>query len=199
MARTAFRSLRIALIGAALLTALTTGLATATDRVSADVDDFGLSAAELAQMQHLPSVSAAGQRFTPSARGSTGFVRPVIGPITTPFGERGPYWRLGYHPGIDLGVPIGTPVKAVTDGVVLEAESDGYNSGYGSYVKIDHGNGLESLYAHLSTLRVQPGDQIAAGQVIGLSGNTGFSTGPHLHLEIRQNGEKRDPAPYLGL
>jgi murein DD-endopeptidase MepM/ murein hydrolase activator NlpD len=196
MARAPFRSLRVALAGAALMTALTTGAAAAADRTEAEL---GMSTVELAQMQKLPSVSAASQRPAPSAPKPVGYVRPAVGRITTPFGEVGPYWKLGYHPGLDIAVRTGTPIKAMADGVVIEAESQGENSGYGHYVKIDHGNGLHTLYAHMSILQVEPGDQIAAGQVIGLSGNTGFSTGPHLHLEVRQNGVKKDPALYLGL
>jgi murein DD-endopeptidase MepM/ murein hydrolase activator NlpD len=196
MVRGTFGTLRMALAGAALITGLTGGAANAADRT--DAAEYGLSLAELAQMQRLPRVSAASQRFTASTRKPAGFVLPVKGRITTPFGERGNLWRLGYHPGLDLAVPVGTPIKAVADGVVLEAEPAG-NSGYGHYLKIDHGNGLHSLYAHMSTLKVEVGEQIAAGQVIGLSGNTGFSTGPHLHLEIRRNGQQLDPAPFLGL
>jgi murein DD-endopeptidase MepM/ murein hydrolase activator NlpD len=196
MVRGTFGTLRIALAGAALITALTGSAANAADR--RETAEYGMSVAELAQMQKLPRVSAASQRFTPSTRKAADFVLPVKGRITTPFGERGNLWRLGYHPGLDLAVPVGTPIKAVADGVVLEAEPAG-NSGYGHYVKIDHGNGLHSLYAHMSTLKVDVGEQIAAGEVIGLSGNTGFSTGPHLHLEIRRNGQQVDPAPFLGL
>lgn len=196
MARPAFRTLRTALVGAALMTALTTGAAAAASR---EEIDYGISVAELAAMQRLPSVSAASERFAPSTGGSLRFIRPVGGWISTPFGERGPYWRLGYHPGIDFAVPTGTPIKAVADGVVIEAEPEGYGNGYGHYVKIDHGDGLISLYGHMSTLQVEVGDQVTAGQVIGRSGNTGFSTGPHLHLEMRQNGVPRDPASFLGL
>jgi murein DD-endopeptidase MepM/ murein hydrolase activator NlpD len=196
MDRGTFGTLRIALAGAALITALAGGAANAAER--SDTAEYGLSMAELAQMQRWPSVSAASQRFVPSTRGQARFVLPLKGRITTPFGERGNLWKLGYHPGLDLAVPIGTPIRAVEDGVVLEAEPAG-DGGYGHYVKLDHGNGLHSLYGHMSTLNVEVGDQIAAGQVIGRSGNTGFSTGPHLHLEIRRNGEKLDPAPFLGL
>jgi murein DD-endopeptidase MepM/ murein hydrolase activator NlpD len=197
MVRGTFGALRIALAGAALMTALTTGAAGAADR--SEVEEYGLSMAELSRMQRRPGVSAASARSVADAPGLLGYARPVLGRITTPFGERGPYWRLGYHSGLDIAVPVGTRVRAVREGVVLEADATGQNSGYGHYVKIDHGGGQHSLYAHMSTLAVEVGDQVAVGQVIGRSGNTGYSTGPHLHLEIRQDGRKLDPAPFLGL
>lgn len=132
---------------------------------------------------------------------ANGYALPLSGRlrVTTPFGERGPYWKLGYHPGMDFGVPTGTSVKSVDDGVVIEAEEDGVNKGYGGYVKVDHGGGRHSLYAHLSRVDVAVGDRISAGGHLARSGNTGMSTGPHLHLEIRQHGVQKDPAPYLGL
>jgi murein DD-endopeptidase MepM/ murein hydrolase activator NlpD len=88
----------------------------------------------------------------------------------------------GSHNGLDWGCAIGTPIYATADGQVTVAQED--KSGYGLHVRIQH-DGFLSIYAHLSQLRVQPGDRVTAGQTIGLSGNTGNSTGPHLHFEIR--------------
>ena len=179
------RTLRVALAGAALMTALTSTAA---------------SAASTHEHEHsyLPFRD---RPVVQSVTNALGFALPLSTRlrITTPFGERGPYWKLGYHPGMDFAVPVGTPVKAVADGVVIEAYEAGYNKGYGGYVKVDHGNGRHSLYAHLSRVDVEEGQQVSAGDKIALSGNTGVSTGPHLHLEIRQNGKHLDPAPYLGL
>jgi murein DD-endopeptidase MepM/ murein hydrolase activator NlpD len=186
-----FRTLRVALAGAALMTALTSTAAFAA------TDYYTILPANV---RPLPAVERVAPS-TRSVRNAQGYALPLDGRlrVTTPFGERGPYWKLGYHPGIDFGVKSGTPVKAVADGVVLEAHEAGYNAGYGGYVKIDHGNGVHSLYAHLSRVDVAEGQQVSAGEALALSGNTGVSTGPHLHVEIRKNGVHQDPAPYLGL
>jgi murein DD-endopeptidase MepM/ murein hydrolase activator NlpD len=125
------------------------------------------------------------------------FVWPLQGPITTYFGEPGTLWRRGFHPGLDIGAPLGSPIVSAGAGVVIEAESSGYNSGYGSYVKVDHGGGLISIYGHMSVVLASPGDRVVAGTVIGRVGMTGNTTGPHLHWEIRQDGAIRDPLGYV--
>lgn len=90
------------------------------------------------------------------------------------------------HNGIDLGgLPIGASVVASADGAVIVSKSGGWNGGYGSYVVISHSNGTQTLYAHLNTVNVSQGAQVSQGQVIGSLGNTGKSTGPHLHFEVR--------------
>jgi len=98
------------------------------------------------------------------------------------------------HKGIDMVVPRGTPVAVAADGAVTFA---GRQSGYGNIVKIDHGNGLESWYAHLDSMSVQPGDDVIRGQEIGAVGSTGRATTSHLHYEVRECGAPVDPAPYL--
>lgn len=119
-----------------------------------------------------------------------------IPPVTSPFGYR-------YHPtlhvnklhtGIDLGVATGTPVYAMADGEVIIAR---YYGAYGNTVVINHGGGITSLYGHNSQILVSEGQKVKKGQMISKSGNTGFSTGPHLHFEVRQNGTPIDPSPYL--
>jgi murein DD-endopeptidase MepM/ murein hydrolase activator NlpD len=124
------------------------------------------------------------------------FVWPAIGPITTPFGVPGPMWVGGFHTGIDIGAPFGSPIVAAADGTVEAAELD-QQHGYGNYVLIDHGNGYETLYAHQSHMAVDAGQSVKQGQVIGYVGMTGFATGPHLHFEVRHNGTKIDPQPLL--
>jgi murein DD-endopeptidase MepM/ murein hydrolase activator NlpD len=116
--------------------------------------------------------------------------------ITSPFGERTDPTTGGseYHTGVDFGVPLGTEIKAAADGVVVQA---GTNGGYGNSVTIDHGGGMETLYGHLSKVLVSAGQKVKQGDVIGLSGSTGKSTGPHLHFEIRKNGQPVDPMSYL--
>ncbi|SNX54084.1 M23 family metallopeptidase [Thermoanaerobacterium sp. RBIITD] len=117
--------------------------------------------------------------------------------VTSPFGSRNDPMKqnnVEFHTGIDFGVPLGTPIKAVADGVVVQA---GSNDGYGNSVTIDHGGGMITLYGHLSKVMVSEGQKVKQVDVIGLSGNTGRSNGPHLHFEIRQNGQPVDPSSYL--
>jgi len=106
--------------------------------------------------------------------------------ITTAYKKPGTWWSCGYHTGVDFACPTGTPVTAVADGKVLEAK-DGVSWGgsYGIAVIVDHGSGRRAVYAHLSKLDVKAGDKVKEGDPIGLSGNTGNSSGPHLHFEVR--------------
>lgn len=98
------------------------------------------------------------------------------------------------HGGLDIGAPAGTPILAASGGTVSLA---GSNGGYGNCVVIDHGNGLQTLYGHMSSIGTSAGATVTPGQVIGYVGSTGNSTGPHLHYEMRQNGTKIDPYPYI--
>jgi murein DD-endopeptidase MepM/ murein hydrolase activator NlpD/outer membrane murein-binding lipoprotein Lpp len=134
------------------------------------------------------SVAAGGSSSEPPS--SSGFAWPLSGPITSPFGMR---WGT-LHPGIDIGVPTGTPIHAAAAGKVIWC---GWMSGYGNLVMIDHGGGLASLYGHQSSIAASCGESVAQGQVIGYSGCTGFCTGPHVHFEIRVNGSPVDPLGYL--
>jgi murein DD-endopeptidase MepM/ murein hydrolase activator NlpD len=124
---------------------------------------------------------------TNAKKGSGSFVWPTSGVVTQK------YWSK--HPALDVGWSEGTSVIAADSGAVILT---GYSaSGYGRYVVIDHGNGFRTLYAHLQMFFVKEGESVAKGQKIGLMGNTGRSTGPHLHFEIRKNGVKRNPLIYL--
>jgi murein DD-endopeptidase MepM/ murein hydrolase activator NlpD len=116
---------------------------------------------------------------------------PVDAPISSPFGPR----DGRAHDGIDLAVPEGTPVRAACDGRVAYAGSK--LRGYGNLVLLDHGAGLTTIYAHNSLLLVQEGQELARGSVIARSGNTGHSTAPHLHFEVRADGRPRDPLLFL--
>jgi murein DD-endopeptidase MepM/ murein hydrolase activator NlpD len=126
----------------------------------------------------------------PATASSAGFIWPVSGPITSPFGMR---WGV-LHPGIDIGVPEGTPIHAAAAGTVIYCS---WESGYGNFVVIDHHNGLATAYGHQSRIAVGCGVNVTQGQVIGYSGCTGFCTGPHLHFEVRVNGAPVDPLGYL--
>lgn len=98
------------------------------------------------------------------------------------------------HKGIDLSAPIGTPIRATADGVVTMAD---WNGGYGLYVQVDHGAALETRYGHMSRIAVADGQSVRKGEVIGYVGSTGRSTGPHLHYEVRVNGEAVNPMLYM--
>jgi murein DD-endopeptidase MepM/ murein hydrolase activator NlpD len=129
----------------------------------------------------------AGRTSTPS---SAGLIWPVTGPITSPFG-----WRWGrMHQGIDIGVPMGTPIKAAAAGTIIYC---GWEEGYGNLTVIDHGGNLATAYGHQSSIAVACGQQVAQGEVIGYVGCTGHCTGPHLHFEVRIDGNPVDPLGYL--
>lgn len=123
-------------------------------------------------------------------------VRPVPGGITSPFGNRvHPITGMTrLHTGLDMSAGYGQPIQAGAPGVVLLAS---YFGGYGNTVIIDHGGGMSTLYAHQSELAVNSGASVEAGQVVGYVGSTGFSTGPHLHFEVRLGGSPVNPAVYL--
>ncbi len=121
---------------------------------------------------------------------------PVRGKITSEFGWRvHPILRTKrYHSGLDIAVPFGTPVVAAAGGTVILS---GWVGGYGKTVILDHGGGISTLYGHNQTLLVKEGDTVRAGATIAKAGSTGLSTGPHVHFEVRQNGEAVDPLPWL--
>jgi murein DD-endopeptidase MepM/ murein hydrolase activator NlpD len=130
-------------------------------------------------------VSQGHQNVTPVPRGT---------PVTSPYGQRGGGAKTkGFHAGLDFGAKLGTKVYAHDSGVVTIVGNGG---GYGNYIEIDHGS-YRTRYAHLKQISVSRGQKVSGGTVIGLSGNTGNSTGPHLHFEVLVNGKKVNPAPYL--
>ncbi len=116
--------------------------------------------------------------------------------ISSGFGYRSDPFTGGaaYHAGLDFRGPIGAPIYAAAAGTVSFA---GVRSGYGNCIEIDHGNGLMTRYAHMSGYRARAGQKVAAGQVVGLIGSTGRSTGPHLHFEVRINDRPLNPRPFL--
>ena len=128
--------------------------------------------------------------------GTGQFVRPVNGRISSPFGYRiHPIFHVRkMHTGVDMSAGMGTPIRAADSGTVVQA---GWRGGYGKCVVISHGNGLATLYAHQSVISVSVGDTVKRGQVIGKVGSTGYSTGAHLHFEVRVNGSPVDPMRYF--
>jgi murein DD-endopeptidase MepM/ murein hydrolase activator NlpD len=165
---------------------------TAAERASAEeIDALQAASARIAaqiraaQARNSPS---AGPTQTPS---NAGLIWPVQGPITSPFG-----WRWGrMHEGIDIGVGYGTPIHAAAGGVVIYC---GWEEGYGNFVVIDHGGNLATAYGHQSSIAVACGQQVNQGDVIGYVGCTGHCFGPHLHFEVRVDGNPVDPLGYLG-
>lgn len=126
---------------------------------------------------------------------------PNSSPVDAAYNSSSYGWRIdpftgtrAFHEGLDFTAEVGTPIHAAAGGIVVFAEQ---TPDYGKIVKIDHGNGLETRYAHSSKLLVKVGDRVEKGQVIALVGSTGRSTGSHLHYEIRVNGEPLDPRKYL--
>lgn len=120
-------------------------------------------------------------------------VTPVSGTITSRFGNRESI-RSNEHSGLDIAAPKGTAIKAAASGTVIFA---GYSGGYGNVVKISHGNGIQTYYAHCSKLYVSTGDKVSAGDKIAAVGSTGNSTGNHLHFEVVKNGVSLNPQNYL--
>ena len=124
------------------------------------------------------------------------FIYPIMGRLTSPFGYRNdPFTGArSFHSGIDLAAPIGTSVKATLDGRIAET---GFNRIFGNYVIITHDRGYQSLYGHLSAIYVKRGQYVTQGAIVGAVGNTGYSTGPHLHLSIYKNGSLINPFSVL--
>ncbi len=143
--------------------------------------------------------------FIPGARLSEAELRkvfgdkvawPARGPLSSYFGYRAdPFTGVrSYHAGIDIVVAPGTPVRAAMDGVVADL---GYNPNFGNYVILSHADGLQTLYGHLSAHKTSIGARVAQGTVIGLSGSTGYSTGPHLHFGLYRRGAPMNPLKFL--
>ena len=170
--------------------------AAALDEVNSDIEQLEGDVSDLQGQiqQQIQNASATPGveplQACPVQGASGGWIWPVNGTLTSGFGYR--WGRM--HEGIDIAVPEGTPIRAAKAGTVVIAA---YTGGYGNYTCVDHGGGLSSCYGHQSSYAVSSGDSVAQGEVIGYSGNTGSSTGPHLHFEIRVNGTAVDPLGYL--
>lgn len=164
------------------------------DRLEGDISSLEdeiqaqLAAAAQADAPGAPATLPAG----PIQGGSSGFIWPVNGPIVSPFGPR--WGRL--HAGVDIAVPSGTPIRAVSGGSIALTQSTEASGGYGNYTCINHGGGLSSCYAHQSSFAITSG-RVSQGDVIGYVGCTGSCFGDHLHFEVRVNGVPTDPAGYL--
>lgn len=148
------------------------------------------------EAERVARLRAQGITGNPVAEGGGSLAWPVSGTITSPFGYRhnpfGP--GMDFHPGLDIGAPMGTTISAAAGGTVIQA---GWYGGYGNFIVIDHGGGVSTGYGHCSQIFVAAGQTVQRGQAIGAVGSTGASTGPHLHFEVRVDGKPVDPAPRL--
>jgi len=145
----------------------------------------------------LAATGAAPLPAGPIQEGSGGLIWPVSGPIASGFGSRTINGSYEFHPGIDIAVSEGTPIRAAADGTVIFTEPEASSGGYGNYTCIDHGGGLSTCYAHQSSFAVSAGQSVSQGEIIGYTGCTGYCLGPHLHFEVRIYGEVTDPMGYL--
>jgi peptidoglycan DL-endopeptidase CwlO len=169
--------------------------AAALDQVESDIERLEGDIGEIqnkiqAQIQAATETSTTPLPAGPIQGGSSGFIWPVNGPVTSPFGYR--WGRM--HEGVDIGVPAGTPIRAAKAGTVILAA---YTGGYGNYTCVDHGGGLSTCYAHQSSYATSVGESVAQGEVIGYVGCTGSCFGDHLHFEVRIDGAATDPLGYL--
>ena len=161
----------------------------AKDRAEAEEIDALKAASEslAAQIRAAQQTNSGAPTATPS---SAGLIWPVSGPVTSPYG-----WRWGrMHEGIDIGVSTGTPIRAAATGKVIYC---GWEEGYGNLVILDNGGNLATAYGHQSSIAVTCGQVVSQGQTLGYVGCTGHCTGPHLHFEVRINGNPVDPMGYL--
>lgn len=147
----------------------------------------------IAEANKLQKTKQAAARATTRVASNQGFDHVTTADFIVPITYRVIARRLQKdHFGIDFDAPVGTPVKVAQDGRVIEV-TGGWAGGFGNSILVDHGGGVTTRYAHLSQIDVSVGETVSRGQVIGRSGNTGFSTGPHLHFETRVNGRAVDP------
>lgn len=158
-------------------------------RVELLASEFEAAERELAEAYNFFEESKEILRSTPAKLPCYGWITSTFGYRNDPFtGER------TFHKGLDIATSIGVPVVASADGTVV---STGFNSGMGNVVVIDHGLGIVTSYGHLNDIKVKPGDRVERGEIIGTVGNTGRSTGPHLHYEVIVNGINVNPMKYI--
>jgi len=162
------------------------------DELDGDLSEIqGKIAAQLASTGATPLPAG------PIKGGSGSMIWPVDGAVVSGFGSRTINGSYEYHPGIDIAVPEGTPIRAAMTGTVSLQQSEAESGGYGNYTCLDHGGGLSTCYAHQSSFVATLGQSVSQGDIIGYTGCTGYCLGPHLHFEVRINGSVTDPMGYL--
>ena len=168
------------------------------ERYTKDFDSIGTETLEVAKASidsDLRNIKSEQERIAEATFNGVFFsVKPVLGNITSRYGVVETNVRDHAHGGLDIAAPYGTNIKAAAEGTVSYS---GWMSGYGYLIIIDHANGVQTYYGHCSKLYASVGDEVTAGDIIAAVGSTGNSTGNHLHLEIRLNGEKIDPQLYI--
>lgn len=171
------------------------------NKVNSNIDQYTKMEAELqaqsAEIAKMIKQIIAAQKSTQKyVGGIMNWPAPGNYNITSPYGERiHPVYKTKiFHTGIDIAAPMGSDIIAANSGTVIFS---GWNGGYGNCIIIDHGGGISTLYAHCSRLLVSKGELVSAKQTIAAIGSTGISTGPHLHFEVRINGDHTDPMSYL--
>src|SRR3954452_3189926 len=175
-----------------------TALASTRERRHQLQDDVGSLRAQQAKITAALQSAASGSgnlSAGPVRPGSGGLIWPVNGPITSPFCEARAWESC--HPGIDIGVPTGTPIRAAGSGRVVLLQGEGASGGYGNFTCIQHTASMSTCYAHQRNFAVSMGQSVKQGQVIGYSDCTGRCFGPHLHFEVRINGQVVNPMSYL--
>ena len=162
-----------------------------SEKTTEDIKELDINPVEIAEKNVIEKLDIKTQ--ITNVNGIKIATLPVSGTISSRYGVRSSI-RSSEHTGLDIAASRGTQIKAVANGIVTFAE---YSGSYGYLIKVDHGNGVETWYAHTSKMYVKKGEEVKAGDVIALVGSTGNSTGPHLHFEIRINGEHVNPQNYL--
>ncbi len=152
------------------------------EKITKKIEEIKIQEAEEERINSMPEINGIKLAYV-----------PITGTITSRYGVSSRI-RSSNHTGLDIATASGTPIKVVASGTVTYAD---YKGSYGNVVKVDHGNGLETWYAHTSKMYVSEGQQVQAGDVIAAVGSTGNSTGPHLHFEVRVDGEHVNPQNYL--
>ena len=163
------------------------------EKTTKDIDEMNTNTLEIAKENIIKKLNIDTTEEISNINGIKIAILPITGTISSRYGVSSSI-RSSKHTGLDIAAPKGTPIKVIADGKVTFAAQSG---SYGYLVKVDHGNGVETWYAHTSKMYVTVGKEVKAGDVIAAVGSTGNSTGPHLHLEVRINGEHVNPQKYL--
>lgn len=166
---------------------------TINEKTTSNIEEMSTNTLEVAKENIIKKLDIDTTEAISNINGIKIATLPISGTISSRYGAVSSI-RSSAHTGLDIAASIGTPIKVVADGTVTSAA---YSGSYGYLVKVDHGNGVETWYAHTSKMYVTAGQEVKAGKVIAAVGNTGNSTGPHLHLEVRINGQHVNPQKYL--
>ena len=163
------------------------------EKTTKNIDEMTINTLEVAKESIIKKLDIDKTKAIANINGIKIATLPISGTISSRYGAVSSI-RSSTHTGLDIAASIGTPIKVVASGTVTSAA---YSGSYGNLVKVDHGAGVETWYAHTSKMYVSVGQEVKAGDVIAAVGNTGNSTGPHLHLEVRINGTHVNPQKYL--